>query len=572
MKLRLLLFALFFVSMYPVANFAQSGQQGDGSLLPEINPQDIEIRSEFKARFPGLRRQPILGFNPKPRVYQIDPNRMPFLETREEAVADISVTELGRPTPPFRTLLHTPERQNAYLRGGIGSYLSPEIYGYGFYKLNDSDLLSANLNLQASDGHLDNQESSFRYFDANARYISKRSDDLKLIVDVGGLSDQNYLFNLEDNYQQNIIGKTADKSYGGFNAQVTLQNMKNTLTGWEASAGGNLFSATLNAGSAPMAGKISENQLQAAFSYFWPGKRLYETFDVSAKLVHGSFNPAAFSSKTRTSAEASFKYERLFNFSTRISGKGGITYVSDPMNDQVYFTPEVEVKHNFSDKLSLTGTAFAKPDFLTVQEHHQHNRFLNADTQLRHAYHMGANGTVNIQLIEGNKVFGGVSYSHINDYAYYERDLIPPPTSAPGFYSVRYSDADIFEIYGGVSQQLLPEKFWFSGKVYARSPQFSTGGVIPYEEKLGVEGAISYKIIKELTINSWAEYIGKRKAPQAGSDLKGFLLLNAGAEYQINDTFGVYAKLLNIMGQNYQIWDGYQERPFQMFGGVTVKF
>ena len=49
-------------------------QNTQNTLLPEINPQDIEIRSEFKANFPGLRRQPILGFNPTPRVFQIDPN------------------------------------------------------------------------------------------------------------------------------------------------------------------------------------------------------------------------------------------------------------------------------------------------------------------------------------------------------------------------------------------------------------------------------------------------------------------------------------------------------------------
>ena len=49
-----------------------------GSLLPDIDPQDIEIRGEFSARFPGIMRQPILGFSPRPRVFQIDPNRMPF--------------------------------------------------------------------------------------------------------------------------------------------------------------------------------------------------------------------------------------------------------------------------------------------------------------------------------------------------------------------------------------------------------------------------------------------------------------------------------------------------------------
>ncbi len=46
----------------PIA--AQQQQDTESSMLPEIDPQDIEIRSQFEARFPGLRRQPILGFDP----------------------------------------------------------------------------------------------------------------------------------------------------------------------------------------------------------------------------------------------------------------------------------------------------------------------------------------------------------------------------------------------------------------------------------------------------------------------------------------------------------------------------
>jgi len=52
------------------------------NLLPDINPQDIEIRGVFKASFPGIRRQPYLGFNPKPRVYRIDPKSLAFYGKR----------------------------------------------------------------------------------------------------------------------------------------------------------------------------------------------------------------------------------------------------------------------------------------------------------------------------------------------------------------------------------------------------------------------------------------------------------------------------------------------------------
>jgi outer membrane cobalamin receptor len=569
MNYRPLVFTLF-ILFCPIFGFAQGAQQGgDNSLLPEINPQDIEIRSEFQARFPGLRRQPILGFNPTPRVYQIDPNRMPFMESRDEAIADISITELGRPEPPARSILSTPNRTNAYIRAGFGSYLTPELNGYGFYRLNEKSLITADFNFRSSDGHLGYQDSGFRYLDANTKYINKLQDNLKLTVDLGALSDYNDLYNLSDNIQQNFIGnRTSSKTYAGAFGQVSLQKTKNTLEGWKLSAGGNIFSTELDAGNSGFSGTVAERLGNAQFSYSWTGNKLYETFEVTASVEGSSYdlpssNTTSVGSEGWLNTQAVLEYERLFNFNTRVRGKGGIAYVSDPNSSAFYLVPEIEIKHNFSNALAITGTAFAKPEIQTQQDHHQFNRFLQAENQIQHSYHMGATGEATFQLFDGNRVFGGVDYRHIKNYTYYLQN---------NFYDLNYADANIFELYAGASQQLVPEKFWFDGKIYFRSPKLTSGQQIPFEEKLGIQGAISYKVVKELTINSWAEYIGTRKAPSTNSDLSAFVLLNAGAEYQVNDTFGVYAKLLNILGQEYEIWDGYQERPFQIFGGLTIKF
>ncbi|MBD3617207.1 MAG: hypothetical protein HUJ22_11615 [Gracilimonas sp.] len=570
MRTRPLLFLLF-AFLIPVLATAQGGQAGgDNSLLPEINPQDIEIRSEFKARFPGLRRQPILGFNPKPRVFQIDPNRMPFMETPEEAVADISITELGRPEPPYRTKMNTPERMNGYVRAGFGSFLTPEINGYGFYELSEQSLVSGNLNMRASDGHLDTQESGFRYLDVNGTYVTEVKEGLKLSVDVGALSDYNYLFDLSDNIQQNI-GETSDKDYTGLSGQLSLQKMKNTLTGWDFTAGGSVFASSLNAGASNFSGNLDEQVLHSSFSYYWPGQKMYETFKVSGSVAGGNYNSSFFDAQSWINARASVTYERLFNFTTRVKATGGIEYISDSFSNKIYAAPEIEVKHHLNEKLSVSGTAFARPELQTMQEHHQSNRFLNMQIQLQHAYDVGASGEVNFQLFDGNRLFGGINYTHTNDYAYYTREEVLP-TNDYGFYNVNYGDANIFELYFGASQQLVPEKFWADVKLYARSPNLKNGGEIPYEEKLGIKGAVSFRPLKELTINGWTEYIGSRESPETNTTLDAFLLLNAGAEYQINETFGVYAKLLNLMGQEYEIWNGYQERPLQIFGGLTIKF
>jgi hypothetical protein len=571
MRIQPLIFTLF-IFLIPSLSFAQGGQGGgDGSLLPEINPQDIEIRSEFTARFPGLRRQPILGFNPNPRVFQIDPNRMPFMETPEEAVADISITQLGRPEPPSRSLLEIPNRINTYLKAGFGSYLSPELNGYGFYKLDENSVASANVNLRASDGHLNTQESGFRYLDGNGTYITEFQEGLQLTVDAGALSDFNYLFNLSNPFQDTFIGETADKEYSGLSGSVSLQKEQNSLNGWDLNLGGTIFSSTLNAGNSGSSGDIKEQVLHSSFSYYWPGQKIYETFDITGSVEAGTYNSDFFDSQNWTDARASFTYERLFDFTTRLKATGGIAYVSDTFSEKIYAAPEVEIIHNLNKNLSVTGTAFGRPEIKTIQDHYQYNRFLNSQTQLRHAYEAGASGEINYQLFDGNRIFGGLSYTHTKDYAYYFREEIPP-TNVLGFYDVNYGTANIFELYVGASQQLVPNKFWADVKVYGRNPKLKSSGDIPYEEKLGLKAAVSFKPVKELTINGWTEYIGNRNSPETNTELNSFLLLNAGAEYQINETFGVYAKLLNILGQNYEIWNGYTERPFQMFGGLTVKF
>jgi hypothetical protein len=561
------LLLLLFLPAIGTAQTTQSG--GDGSLLPEINPQDIEIRSEFRARFPGLRRQSILGFNPEPRVFQFDVNRMPFIETREQAVADISLTELDRPEPPQRTLLTIPAQRNAYLRGAFGSYLSPEVEAFAHYELNEKSLLSSNVNFSGSDGHLENQESGFRFLGANISYYEKTNEDFRFKLEGGVVADKYASISPYGN------PNSPEKENLGASAKGTVTKMENAFTGFEASLGGSIFESDLSLENNPANsfltwGTVSEKTFFADFSKFWAGQRMYETFDVFGSIRGGNYDTPSTETQNWIDARAGIEYERLFNFSTRISGTASLQYVSDPFSNKFYVAPELHIKHNFTDAFSITGEAFAKPELQTQQEHLQYNPFLGARMQLQHSYKAGLQGEANYQLLEGNRVFAGARYHYIRDYAYYQRRVISGPATT-GFYNINYANANIFKFYTGASYQLMPGTFWTSGRIYFRAPNLSSGQTIPYEEKIGVKGSISYKPIKALTINGWTEYIGKRQSPETGTELDAYLLLNTGAEYQINDTFGVYAKLLNILGQNYQVWNGYQERPFQIFGGITIK-
>lgn len=572
MTSRILPFLVFFTFIQIELQAQTTGGNPQNSLLPEINPQDIEIRSEFKARFPGLRRQPILGFNPKPRVFQVDPNRMPFMESKSEAVADIAITQLDRPEPPARQIIQTPLRRTAWLRAGIGRFLSPEVEGYFFHGLTPNQALSGNVNFRSSGGHLDDQLSGFRYFDGDLQYKTKTETGLQLTSSVGLVSDFNRMFDLDPIYQNpaNNFSETAPKTYLGGVLAFSAEKKQNAFNGWKGHLAATTYSTELDAGTTPLDGTGSEQTLQTQFTRYWPGNNLYETFEVSGKLRTGTYKYTGFNSENWMLASAGGTYRKLINFKMNISATANLVYASDVVSSRLYFSPEIELVYNLKDAITIQGRLAGQPSIQTMQQHHQNNRFLGVQTPLHHSYTSGVYGKVIFQAVEGNQVYGGLNYEIIKNYAWYDRitDTVVG-TDYQLFYTVNYNKANIFELYGGITQQFLPEKFWFDVRTYVRAHSLN-GNNIPYEERLGLQGALSFVPINSLTLTAWAEYTGPREAPASNRELDGFVLINSGAEYQINSSLGVYLKMLNMLGQKYELWDGYQERPFQLFGGLIL--
>ncbi len=565
------LFAIFIIVMAGPKLFAQEGGAPQNTLLPAIDPQDIEIRSEFKARFPGLRRQPILGFNPKPRVFRIDPNRMPFMESPDEAVASISTTQLDRPLPPNQSILRTPNRTTAYVRAGVGSFISPEIEAYALHKISDVNLISGNLNFRSSDGHLVNQSSGFRFFDTNVLYSTRIREKVRASFKGEIISDFNNIFELSPNVPNDGSG-TAKKNYLGMNAGMILSGNKNALEGWKYFLNIAATEMDLSAPNNALKGELTEQVASTGFENVWAGAKLNETFSTKVNLNVGNYSPEGLGSTQWVNTNVSIAYNTLYNYATKVSISGGVGYVGDGINKKILFITNSNIDHSITDALSLRGGIYAAPDMKTAWSHHQTNRFLNANTQLQYEYTMGAEGGVEFVPLQGTKLFGLLRYEHISNNAYYEREERNFGVNIePLYYNVNYGDATLFELRTGITQQLVMDKLWFDGVVYARRPKLKSAGDIPFEERLGGEAAFNFKPVDQIKIQSWAHFKGEREAPAGTQNLDGYVLVNASVDYEINSKFGVYFKVLNILGNNYKIWDGYEERPFQVFGGIKLK-
>lgn len=549
---------------------AQDQQSGENSLLPEIDPQDIEIRSQFKARFPGLSRQPILGFDPTPRVYQIDPNRTPFMETPEQVVADLPVTDLTRPAPPGYTPMHYSSEINAFSRIGIGSYVSPEAQFWGVSRINSKSYVGGDFDYSSSDGHLDNQMSSFRFFNANGEYATKLNEDSRLGV-FGGFENS---FNQMPDYDAGL-SDGARKEYSGFNLGAEFEHFSNTVTGWKLQANMRYFDATLDNAGPAFTGLSEELVYNASVTRRWAGKNVNETFTIKAGAKGGSYdNTQTSASESWLTAQGGVVYERLFNYSTRVNIDASL-YYAQSVEDKIYIGPSVTVEHSVMDNLTVTARANAEPYLKTVEQLHSSNRFLSLNNQLQHSYRF--DGTVEASLNYDNlgSLKLGVRYENISDYPLFIRgdNGRTDNTGNPlyDFYEVSYTDANKLRAYASVTHQLIADKFWLNGKVYVQSPKLQGGDRLPYEERIGVNSGVHLQLFDRISIEGWADYVGSRRTFQTDEKLGGFLLLGSQLDVQLTERVGAYVKMVNMLNQEYEVWQGYTERPFQAYGGVTVK-
>ncbi|MDX1586273.1 MAG: hypothetical protein R3222_05995 [Balneolaceae bacterium] len=556
------LFLLFlFLTVMAIPSFAQQ-QDTENSLLPEIDPQDIEIRSQFRASFPGIRRQPILGFDPTPRVYQVDPNRQPFMETQEQVVANLPVSELSRPNPPAYNPMTYSEDIQAYSRLGYGSFSSPEATFWGVHRINQTSYVGGNLDFSSSDGHLDTQPSSFRFFNANAEYAAKIDEDTRLQFNAGGQSDFHYLYELNNLLP---VEQELGKNYTGFHLGGQLSRFQNTVSGWNIEAGLRYFDVDLE--NDTFTGDVDETVYRGSFAKRWAGNNVSETFTIKGGVRSGVYGIGG-EQEAWTTLQGGVQYQRLFNYITKVTGEASVYYAADFVEEKVYFAPSLQVEHTFAEGLKITGKAHAKPYLKSVRQHHEFNRFIASDNILRHAYEIKASGEASIEYFRGSTLNGGVSYSNTKNLPYYSQST---PTPGESFYQINYDNATNFRIYAGLTHQLLPERFWVNGRIYAQSPKLDGGDKVPFQESWGINSSVHISPIKRITVEGWLDYIGKRETGITGQELDGIFLLGAQVDLEITDRFGAYFRGVNLLDDNYQVWEGYNERPLQLYGGVTVK-
>lgn len=542
------------------------------SLLPDIDPQDIEIRSQFQARFPGLRRQPILGFNPQPRVFQVDPNRTPFIEDEETVAASLTVVELDRPDAPQYKPLTYADPRYGFARFGIGSHITPEADIFAIARPGERQWVSANINYRSSDGHLDSQNSSFRNFDGVVRTYNHISDSKTLRLHAGGRSDFNYL-------PQNVTaaGFVEDSegrvTQNGFRLGASLASNRTAMSGWQASVNGygNMFSIDGGSG-ITMQGDANEWGLNAGGGYAWLGSRVEEVYSVNVATKTGEISVISGDSELWNISQAYMSYDRLFNYQTDFKLQMGVAVVNDAVNGTTFYpSPKIDVRHTLFSGLDVRGTFAGTPEHKSLSDFRGINRFQQLADPVQHQYSLKGSAELIAEPLSGTSFRAGFGYETIQNHPFYRRGF-SDDLDEVGAYRLHFEDASFFRVYGSFTQKLVPEKLWVQAEGYLQRPRLSNGDKIPFTEAAGLSGSVSYRPVTQVLVEGWAEFRGSRYTPHSNDDLSAYSLVGAKFEYSIRDRIGIYGKLVNITDTQYEVWQGYPERGFQGYAGITVLF
>lgn len=536
--------------LFPMLVHAQEAQKKKvNTLLPDINPQDIEIKGDFKATFPGLRRQPILGFNPTPPVFQVSGNQIPFMESPDEAVANLPISKLEKPIAPAKTKFAYPHFSSLYSHLGWGTDMSPEAGLFAESKTGKNGMVLGHFNFQSSNGHYNYQKDSYRNLGLDFEYIQKMGKDERLGLGLNGISDFNYR-----------PGVDTAMNYGSVGFQIGFEKVKNPFHALKTHFNYNYFTYYPQGA----ANKAMEHQFNLKLNQSWEGAAMNSSFMVGVDGDASLIDNPSMTSKNWYIITPHVGYQWRSGFNHRFTVQLNGYFESDTTGSNIYLYPDLKYEYWGITNLKFTAEVSGKVFNRGLAGRYQQDRMLVRNMIPINERNLTAKAQASYELVKGLDLTGGFRFQKYYDYQYVNLDN-------GGQYVVNIDhDTQMWKGFAGLSYDFIPQRVAFSSSVYVQNQKLSTKQNVPFMEKMGVKAQIEINPVKSLNFKVWGNYLGNRTYGN-GLRLKNTLLLGSKLEYDFTSNVGIYLKGTNLLNSKYVLWPNYTEMPFQLFGGITFR-
>lgn len=579
----------------------ETSDREQGSLLPEINPRDIEIRSQYQARFPGVTRQPILGFKPRPRIYQIDPNRMPYLETDEEQIVNLPIGILSRPAGPSYTPFALPELRYTTVELGHGSEGSPvgSVWFQAPLGFNpernitafDSTAfpwISGTLRLRSLAAYESNLDGDHLTGEAALRFSHPIGMNTHLQVGLEGLFSDRSLFELPDLFTPfKDAGVDPRSQFSGFSLNATFNHLEDSYRGWKTDLKASLFDYTLDAFEPLLDSGAEQQDVQVSYTRQWPGSKMLDVVsaqvDVGFRQLSAKESGApmgapigAVASNTETQQtgwiRAKAGLDRFIGYKTDLRLSAALVLLN--YQNGVTVLPEVAatVSHPIHPWVSVNGGFRSSVSAFDLRESLARNPWLRTDREFHHRLDAELFGEVAVRLLTKTSFRLGTRAEGVHNYELYGRDY--PVTTRPdyqGYYTLSYDQVGLITLYSSLTQPLFRDQFEGSVEVEYKTKDLVNDRSIPYEEEFSVSGSLSASLFDKGHLSLTSRYIGERESGD-GAVLSPFFYLSVKGQVELGDRFELWLRVDNLLNEEIQVWDGVIERPFELFSGISYSF
>ncbi len=241
--------------------------------------------------------------------------------------------------------------------------------------------------------------------------------------------------------------------------------------------------------------------------------------------------------------------------------------------NKLFFYPDIEVSYNvLQDYIIAYAGSNGGLRASSFGNMYEDNPFVNTSDSVRYSNErFGLFGGVKGRLSSVASYHFGMQYSKFEDYAFFGLPLANSPVdSSTRKFDVLYDNVNRFLFFGEVGVS-LSKKLFVNGRLDVQA--FTMDNLLKpyYQPNLKSTVMARYNIQEKIYLNTEWYYVGTRYF-NTTHKLDGFVDGNLSVEYRYSNNLSIFVDANNLLGNNYDMWEGYLSQGFNILGGFTYKF
>ena len=562
-----------------------SDTTGSGpSPLPEIAPQEIEIRGELQIQFPSLQRQPLTAFAPASPVPSYPTDRLPSAETYTQSLSDLPES---RPTlePVSSTIEASASPLTGLVEAGGGRYVSRFARGRLQVPLGPHESITVRGDYEGTDGHEPFEASSIQtaYDDLHGaiRFASRRSR-VRATAGLTGRYNDYTLFGArpvpagsEPASAARPVETQPDRTRRSLGGDAALHLRGSVPASIALSYAGTGVDTQIRPDSLADAQTVEERRFTAEASLRVPigRSRLHLDGRTAAAGLGGA---GAFDGDV-VSLDLGARALLVKQGPLRVTGGARLLTYQAPVGGSssgtasaTFVAPAVEASFHPGSRVRIFARNRPQIRGNSVRSVMETNPFLEATPTIRPTLET-TRAETGVEVTAGVvRLSASAGYRYAPSFLYYASS--PSTGYRDGVFQARYASAQI--IHGGVRVALQGlDRVQASLGARIRDAERTDGSrSIPNFAALKADGMVAWSFADDrgfLQLSASALGPRPREAPDA-ADVDAYVDIDVEGSFQVSPLLEVLASIENIGAT--ERWPRYERAPGIVSGGIRIQW